>query len=103
MLTALALAEKLSSRGLVAVSLHPGAIKTNLSLHLDWSKEFAELSKYLGRMRPTAADRYAPRLATVDKQNGNAEGWWTSLTYKTQSEGIATHVFACFEPSLKGE
>ena len=45
MLTALSLAEKLGPRGLVAVSVHPGVIRTNLSKHLDWKKEYAEMSK----------------------------------------------------------
>ena len=44
MLMAISLAEKLGRRGLVAVSLHPGVIRTNLSKHLDWTKEYASLS-----------------------------------------------------------
>ena len=44
-LLAVALATKLSSKGLTAVSLHPGVIGTNLSNHLDWNTEFAGLRK----------------------------------------------------------
>jgi len=45
MLMAISLAEKLGDKGLVALSLHPGVIMTNLGLHLDWSKDYAEMSK----------------------------------------------------------
>jgi hypothetical protein len=43
MLMALSLAEKLSDKGLIALSLHPGVIMTNLGTHLDWSKDLAEI------------------------------------------------------------
>jgi hypothetical protein len=33
---------------------------------------------------------------------GNASGW-TGLKFKSNDEGIATHVFAAFHPSLEGE
>ena len=42
---AMSLAEKLGPKGLIAVSLHPGVIRTNLSKHLDWSVEYPLLSK----------------------------------------------------------
>ena len=44
MLLAVSLAEKLGSKGLVAVSLHPGAIKTNLSSHLSLEEGLKSLS-----------------------------------------------------------
>jgi hypothetical protein len=43
MLMALSLAEKLGDKGLIALSLHPGVIMTNLGTHLDWSKDLAEI------------------------------------------------------------
>ena len=46
MLTAMSLAENLGDKGLVAVSLHPGVIMTNLGTHLDWSTEWAGLSMH---------------------------------------------------------
>ena len=44
MLTAISLARKLGHRGLLAFSLHPGVIHTNLGNHLDWTKELEESS-----------------------------------------------------------
>ena len=43
MLFATSLARKLGSKGLTAVSLHPGVAMTNLSNHIDWSVEYAGL------------------------------------------------------------
>ncbi|KAK0726122.1 WW domain-containing oxidoreductase [Lasiosphaeris hirsuta] len=82
MLMALSLAEKLGSRGLVAVSLHPGVIfGTSLANHMNPEEDFAAL---------TAAD----------KSLGNWEGW-SELRVKTQDEGVATHVYGAFHPELK--
>ena len=39
------LATKLGSKGLVAVSLHPGVIGTNLGKHIDWNNEYSDLRK----------------------------------------------------------
>lgn len=46
MLMTLALALKLGTKGLTAVSLHPGVIQTNLSSHVDWTTEFADLCRW---------------------------------------------------------
>ncbi|TFB01441.1 Short-chain dehydrogenase [Trichoderma ghanense] len=82
MLMAISLAEKLGSRGLTAFSLHPGAIVTHLGEHIDFSVEFAT-------------------LAAADRLLGNAEGWHTGFDFKTPDRGVATHIYAAFEPSLK--
>lgn len=42
-LHAVSLAHKLGPKGLTAISLHPGVIRTNLSTHIDWEKDFKEL------------------------------------------------------------
>ncbi|KAJ5825922.1 hypothetical protein N7474_003060 [Penicillium riverlandense] len=82
MLLALSLASKLGVKhGLLAFSLHPGVIGTNLGNHLDWSVD-------LGLLQST------------DKSLGNAEGW-KELTFITPDQGVATHVFASFDPNLK--
>ncbi|KAL6899932.1 hypothetical protein GGI43DRAFT_427645 [Trichoderma evansii] len=82
MLMAISLAEKLGPKhGLTAFSLHPGVISTSLGAHLDFSVEIAE-------------------LAAVDKSLGNAEGW-ADFKWKTPERGVATHIYAAFEPSLK--
>ena len=49
MLMAMSLAEKLGSRNLLAFSLHPGVIITNLANHLleEFESSFGELSMFL--------------------------------------------------------
>lgn len=46
MLTAISLSDKLGDKGLVALSLHPGVIMTNLGTHLDWNTDWPALSKF---------------------------------------------------------
>lgn len=41
-------------------------------------------------------------LGNVDRSLGNAEGWG-KFQVKSLDQGAATHVFAAFEPSLKGQ
>ena len=38
----------------------------------------------------------------VDKELGNKEGFAEGFDIKTPARGVATHVYASFEPSLKG-
>ncbi|KAK3360633.1 hypothetical protein B0T25DRAFT_132121 [Lasiosphaeria hispida] len=81
MLTAVSLADKLAGKGLLAFSLHPGVISTNLAGHIDWVADVAE-------------------LRAVDKALGNKEGW-SEFNYKSQDQGVATTVFAAFSPALE--
>ncbi|KAJ5392182.1 hypothetical protein N7509_007672 [Penicillium cosmopolitanum] len=84
MLMALSLANKLGIKhGLLAFSLHPGVILTNLGSHLDWD------------------DVDVKGLWSTDRRLGNAEGWKTSFDFKTPERGVATHVYASFDPLLK--
>lgn len=84
MLFALSLAEKLgSSKGLVAASLHPGVILTNLGAHLDW------------------AGGVMQEMKSLDQALGNREGWEADFAWKTPDQGAATHVFAAFHPDVK--
>ena len=46
MLFALSLAEKLGSKKLLAFSLHPGVIMTNLANHMDFNVELEGLRMY---------------------------------------------------------
>ncbi|KAK4247047.1 hypothetical protein C7999DRAFT_32520 [Corynascus novoguineensis] len=82
MLMAVSLAEKLGNKGLRAFSLHPGVIYTNLGDHVDWE----------------GGDYAALQMA--DRALGNKEGWDETFQFKTTDQGIATHVFAAFHPSL---
>ncbi|KAH0523979.1 hypothetical protein TsFJ059_008907 [Trichoderma semiorbis] len=82
MLMAISLAEKLGSRRLTAFSLHPGTIKTQLSAHIDFSVEW-------------------PEMVAADRMLGNSEGWRDDFKFKTLERGVATHIYAAFEPSLK--
>ncbi|GKU04284.1 oxidoreductase [Fusarium langsethiae] len=82
MLFAISLAEKLGSRGLQAYSLHPGAIlETSLANHL-------------GNL---------DSLVEADRAMGDPWGWadWSTVPV-TPEVGAATHVFAAFDPDLKG-
>ncbi|KAI0842702.1 NAD(P)-binding protein [Hypoxylon sp. FL0890] len=79
-LMALSIAEKLGPR-VLAYSLHPGVIATNLGTHIDWSVGFDP-------------------LRAVDKSLGNKEGW-TEYIFRSPQAGAATHVYAAFSPSLK--
>lgn len=46
MLLCLSLAEKLGPKGLLSVSLHPGAVEgTNLGVHCNWDVDYPALSK----------------------------------------------------------
>ncbi|KAL6913634.1 hypothetical protein ACHAPO_003375 [Fusarium lateritium] len=81
MLFAISLAEKLGSRGLLAYSLHPGAIlETSLANHL-------------GNL---------DSLIEADRAMGDPWGWvdWSTVPV-TPEVGAATHVFAAFDPDLK--
>ncbi|EEQ28765.1 hypothetical protein McanMca71_001163 [Microsporum canis] len=81
-LFAISLAQKLGVKsGLQAFSLHPGAIVTNLSAHLNLE---------------TAQDE----LQNLDKWLGNREGW-KRFDLKSPERGAATHVYAAFDPNLK--
>ena len=41
------------------------------------------------------------RPEDVDKELGNKEGWAEGFDFKTPARGVATHVYAAFEPTLK--
>ncbi|RAH59713.1 short-chain dehydrogenase [Aspergillus piperis CBS 112811] len=80
MLFSVSLAQKLGSKGLTSVSLHPGTINTNL-MRGDWNEMYESLAKWftvLGYFR-----------------SGQRE-----ITWKSMSQGVATHVFAAFHSSI---
>ncbi|KAF7165929.1 hypothetical protein CNMCM5623_009921 [Aspergillus felis] len=80
MLMAISLAEKLASRNLLAFSLHPGVIFTNIANHLDLDLDFKE-------------------LGALDREQGNPEGW-KGLEPKPVQTGVSTHIYAAFDPDL---
>ncbi|UPK96979.1 hypothetical protein LCI18_007914 [Fusarium solani-melongenae] len=83
-LMAVSLAENLGPRGLTAFSLHPGAIMTtNLSSNVD---DFAAMVKGM-----RAAD-----IAMGTKYMWGLDG----VKMKDMDEGVATHVFAAFDPTI---
>ena len=70
MLFAISLAEKLGSRGLLALSLHPGVIfGTSLATHLNFDDDFNELRKISHRF-PSPCDEL--------KLYGHADGYYLS-------------------------
>lgn len=105
LLFALSLAEKLGGRGLGAYSLHPGVIGgTGLSAHLDFSAtgDFAELRTPHPQYVPDVkVSRLTRRVDKLDQTQGNAEGF-EAFNFINPEQGAATHVFAAFDPSLKG-
>lgn len=84
-LTALALAERLGSRGILSFSLCPGVIYTNLAAHgLDDQAAFS-------------AD-----LTEMDNVYGNKWLWgMADMKFKTLDQGAVTHVFASFDNEIK--
>lgn len=44
----------------------------------------------------------AINLEAVDRELGNAEGWWEGFDFKTPTRGVTTHIVAAFDPALKG-
>lgn len=82
MLFSRSLAQKLGSRGVVSVSLHPGVIvTTNLSRHVAM-EDFVELD-------------------VIDHKLGYRSFWGQPFSTKSAAEGVATHVFAAFHPKLE--
>lgn len=77
-LFSVSLAEKLKAKGLVAFSLHPGAIWTNLGRHI-----------------PTEAWKARGIL----DENGNVQNT-AEWTFKTLSQGASTTVVAAFDPTI---
>ncbi|KAH7305802.1 hypothetical protein B0I35DRAFT_454097 [Stachybotrys elegans] len=90
MLMALSLAEKLGSRGLLALSLHPGLIMTTgLGAHLKFDD---------------SRDSDMASLREADRQMGNRYGFGQGLGVVkslTVEQGAATSIYASFEPGLK--
>ncbi|PYI03254.1 short-chain dehydrogenase [Aspergillus sclerotiicarbonarius CBS 121057] len=80
MLFSVSLAQKLGRKGITSVSLHPGTIQTNIAQD-NWDELAESLTKWftvLGYVRDGQKD----------------------IPWKTLSQGVATHVFAAFHPSL---
>lgn len=83
--TALALAEKLGSRGLLNFALCPGVIYTNLSAHgLD---DQASFTKDLTEMENVYGSKWLWGMA--------------DLEFKSLDQGAATHTLASFDTSIK--
>ncbi|KAI8576444.1 hypothetical protein K450DRAFT_214172 [Umbelopsis ramanniana AG] len=79
-LFALELAKRYKSQGLVAFSLHPGRIQTNLGRDLR-PADFAEpLKDHEGNVYDT-----------------------TGVEYKTIAEGTSTHIVAAFDPNITSQ
>lgn len=84
-LTALALAERLGSRGVLSFSLCPGVIYTNLAAH---------------GLEDQAA--FSADLTEMDNVYGNKWLWgMADMKFKSLDQGAATHVFASFDDGIK--
>ncbi|KAL1880053.1 hypothetical protein Daus18300_001416 [Diaporthe australafricana] len=84
-LTALALAEKLGSKGVLSFALCPGVIYTNLSAHgLDDQASFMK------------------DLSEMENMYGSKWLWgMADMNLKSLDQGAATHTFASFDTSIK--
>ena len=104
MLFATSLAEKLGPKGLIAVSPHPSAIATNLGIYLDWNVQYSGPRKLESLLcsKKGATQTTGQRKEDVDKKLGNKEGFTEGIDFKTPARGVATYVYAMFEPRLKG-
>ncbi|GAA6008421.1 hypothetical protein JCM11491_004469 [Sporobolomyces phaffii] len=95
-------AVSLAKRGITAVSLHPGAIRTELLRHLTREDEVA-----MGKSLPLAPRRGSrfSNLTRSERYAGfiNEDGSpGQKFEFKSLAEGASTHIVAAFEPSLKG-
>ncbi|KAL8832482.1 MAG: hypothetical protein Q9191_000252 [Dirinaria sp. TL-2023a] len=95
-LFALSLAKKYGDRGLVATSVDPGVVLTNLMRYLG-EKEYNALSKAVSASNDSGLDKL-----TMDRDLGYTD-YWAGFDHlvKTLSQGAATHVYAAFDPNLK--
>ncbi|RYP77762.1 hypothetical protein DL769_003328 [Monosporascus sp. CRB-8-3] len=83
-LMGLSLAEKLGTRGLLSFPMCPGTSITNLSAH--GANDFAS---------------FAADLTQMDNIYGNKWCWgMAEMQMKDPDQGVATHVFAAFDPSI---
>lgn len=98
----ISLAEKLGIKhNLLAFSLHPGVIWTNLANHLNMETDFDGLRKY--RIHSSINFFFILiGIGAADKTLGNREGWG-DFKIKTLDQGVATHVYAAFDPGLNGK
>ncbi|KAL6871287.1 NAD(P)-binding protein [Trichoderma novae-zelandiae] len=82
-LFAISLAKRLGARGVLAYSLNPGAILTNLAGHLDF-----------------APGGDLDSLARISRLTASPFGWMDKEIL-SHDRGVATHIFASFDPVLK--
>ncbi|EHK22544.1 uncharacterized protein TRIVIDRAFT_179867 [Trichoderma virens Gv29-8] len=82
-LFSIGLAKRFGDRGVLSYSLNPGAVMTNLAGHLDF-----------------APGGDLETLARVSQLTGSPFGWG-DREMLSHERGIATHVFASFDPALK--
>ncbi|KAI0148269.1 NAD(P)-binding protein [Hypoxylon sp. NC0597] len=83
MLMAISLAEKLGARNnFLAFSVHPGAVTTNLTAHLDWEEAYVEMS-------------------STYRLLGYAQGWKKDFDFLTPDQGAATYVYAALDPDIR--
>ncbi|KAL7822757.1 NAD(P)-binding protein [Trichoderma gracile] len=89
-LFSLGLANKFGDRGVLAYSLNPGAIATtNLAGHLDFAP---------GGDLDSMASFFAARISRLTASPFG----WMEKELLSLDRGVATHIFASFDPVLKG-
>jgi NAD(P)-dependent dehydrogenase (short-subunit alcohol dehydrogenase family) len=98
-LFSVSLAQKLGTKGLLAYSLHPGAIPTNMGdgLTLQDKQELGNECLSVTRHRSMWLTEFSGWVDEKGKMISNTVQW------KTLEEGAATHVVAAFEPGIEGK
>ncbi|KAF1347503.1 hypothetical protein BDV97DRAFT_334056 [Delphinella strobiligena] len=97
-LFAKSLAEKLRTRGLLAYSLHPGVIETNLGAHLS-DEEFGDLMTLKEEILANAKKTGRVSTNVHTDLDSKEEGF----KYKTLPKGAATHLVAALNPHIASQ
>ncbi|RFU72832.1 oxidoreductase [Trichoderma arundinaceum] len=92
-LFSISLAKRLGERGLLSFSLNPGSIATNLGMHLDFAP-----GGDIEKLSNSVCFYFAVQLSRLA---GAPFGFQKAVPMITAEQGIATHIFASFDPSLK--
>lgn len=103
-LFSIALARRLgTTKGLVAVSLCPGAVATNLG-NVMGMEGYEALGKFPSPVSGLKSQllMHFSIIVKADRAQGHSEFWVHDLSalFKNMEQGVATHVFAAFHPSI---
>lgn len=101
-LIAIYLANKVgTTHNLMAFSVNPGCIKTNLDSHIDWEEEWSIIRQWLLFFdQIMGVNTYLFPEGNLDRFFGNREGFVDTLHTDTLDCGAANFIYAAFDPYL---